>query len=79
VHGTRAAVLFRDGLMYQIEWRMPAGGEASRLLQFLDTLGNPAPLKPGHSRVLAVTPLSRAEERSPGTSTVRFVAPAGAQ
>ena len=73
------ALLFRDGMMYEIEWRMPPEDEASRMLQFLDTNGDPMPLKPGHTWVLVVTPESSVEEKSPGAWTVRFIPPEGAK
>jgi hypothetical protein len=73
------AFLFRDGLMYPIEWRMPEEDEPSRMLQFLDTFGAPMPLKPGHTWVIVITPESGLEDEGAGEWTVWFAPPEGAQ
>ena len=52
------AVLFRDGQGLNIDWLNPRDDEAGagRPIQFLQKNGEPAPLKPGHTWVLVVTP-----------------------
>ncbi len=71
------ALLFRDGQMYPIRWRMD--DKNHRPLAFLDENDRPFPLKPGHTWVLVVTPQTQVDEKSSGNWFLRFVAPAGAK
>ncbi len=79
---TGYAFLFRDGLMYKIRWSTLAtkyeqktGFE--RPIKFINTDGSPAPLKPGHTWVIIVTPFSYFAEQQSGVYLVRYVPPQG--
>ena len=72
-------LLFRDGMMYDIEWSMPPADSRSRLLTFTDTTGAPMPLKPGHTWVIIITPFSTIEQKFAGQWMLRFYPPEGAQ
>jgi hypothetical protein len=81
---TGQALLFRDGQMYKINWStVPNADEQTtgmrHPIQFLNLDGNPAPLKPGHTWVIVVTPDSVVEEKSPGAWTLTFSQPSGAK
>ncbi len=81
---TGQALLLRDGQMYEIKWStVPTEGEqttgTSQPIQFLSLDGHPAPLKPGHTWILVVTPDSTVAEKSPGAWTLTFSQPPGAK
>jgi hypothetical protein len=71
------AVLFRDGRMYEIIWRMPDKDQDHRMLQFLDADREPAALKPGHTWVIVMTNESELSETAPGMWHIRYVPPEG--
>ncbi len=76
------AYLFRDGQMYPIRWSTLAGeyerkSGFRRPIRFLNQDGSPAPLKPGHTWVVIVTPFSYFQEQQNGVYLVRYAAPAG--
>ncbi len=75
------AVLFRDGQSLNIDWLNPRDDEAGagRPIQFLQKNGEPAPLKPGHTWVIVVTPDSSLQVTSGGKWRLTFVAPEGAR
>lgn len=75
------AVLFRDGQSLNIDWVNPRGDEpgAGRPIQYLQKNGEPAPLKPGHTWVIIVTPESSLQPVSEGKWRLTFVAPEGAK
>jgi hypothetical protein len=71
------ALLFRDGRMHEIVWRMPAKDQENRMLNFLDDKGKPAALKPGHTWVIVVSSLSEFVAGASGEWHIRYVAPDG--
>lgn len=78
------ALLFRDGMMYQIEWSTKSGDYEKktgfrRPIQFLNLDGTPAALKPGHTWVLVVTNFSTVREEKPGFWIVTFFPPEGSK
>jgi hypothetical protein len=71
------ALLFRDGQQYKIRWSTKGGDYEKqsgkrRPIQFLNSDGTPAALKPGHTWVMMVTPFSLVEEKPPGTWRIRY-------
>lgn len=76
---TGNALLFRDGKKYDIRWSTVDTG-ARKPIQFLypdeETL---FPLKPGHTWVLVVTPLTAVTQRSADTWLLQFSQPPGAK
>lgn len=81
---TGKALLFRDGLMYKIKWSTTANNDEQLTgmrhpIQFLNPDDAPAPLKPGHTWILVVTPDSSVDEKSPGEWTLTFSQPPGAK
>jgi hypothetical protein len=82
VGSTGYAYLFRDGQMFPIRWSTRAGAYEKqtgfrRPIQFLNEDGSPAPLKPGHSWIIIVTPFSTVKETKPGVYFVGYAAPDG--
>ena len=76
------AYLFRDGQMFPIRWSTRSGDYEKqtgfrRPIQFLNADGSPAPLKPGHTWVIIVTPFSTIRETKPGVYLVAYAAPDG--
>ena len=79
------ALLFRDGKMYNIRWSTVATDAEiqsgrRRPIQFLypdDT--TPFPLKPGHTWISVVTPLTAVTEQSAGEWLLQFSQPPGAK
>jgi hypothetical protein len=69
------ALLFRDGRMYDIRWSTK--NDSPIQFQFED--GRPFPLKPGHTWIKIVTPLTAVSERRPGEWWLRFSQPPGAK
>ena len=79
------ALLFRDGRMYQIRWSTQATEEEinsgiRKPIQFLD-LDNKTlfPLKPGHTWITVVTPLTSVTEKAAGEWLLQFSQPPGAK
>ncbi len=78
------AVLFRDGMAYEIRWSTKSTDYEKktgqrRPMSFLNRDGTPAALKPGHTWVLVFTPWSLAEEKSTGVWLLRYTPPEGAK
>jgi hypothetical protein len=78
------AMLFRDGVVYQIKWSTRAGPYERttgfrRPIQFVNLDETPAALKPGHTWITIVTPFSVVTETSPGVWNVRFFPPDGSK
>lgn len=69
------ALLFRDGRKYEIRWST----ENDSPIQFQLEDGSPFPLKPGHTWITVVTPLTAVAERRPGEWWLRFSQPPGAK
>jgi len=69
------ALLFRDGQMYSIRWSIEDEGP----IQFRYENGELFPLKPGHTWVSIVTPLTAVTEQKPGEWLLRFSQPPGAK
>jgi hypothetical protein len=81
---TGQALLFRDGQMYEIKWSTEPNEDEQTTgmkhpIQFLNLNDSPAPLKPGHTWILVVTPDSTVQEKSAGTWTLTFTQPPGAK
>lgn len=79
---TGYAFLFRDGLMYKIQWNTLAGDYEKqtgfeRPIKFVNADGSPAALKPGHTWVIIVTPFSYFAEQQNGAYLVRYIPPQG--
>jgi hypothetical protein len=78
------AYLFRNGLVYKINWST-IGGEyeqttqLQRPIRFVDINGNPLSLKPGHTWINVMTTGSYAKEEEAGKWMARFLAPVGAK
>lgn len=78
------AMLFRDGMVYQIQWSTKSGEYEQktglrRPIQFLNQDGSPAALKPGHAWVLVVTDFSSVKAVEPGLWKVIFYPPEGSK
>lgn len=76
------AYLFRDGQMFPIRWSTRSGPYERqtglrRPIQFINSDGSPAPLKPGHTWVIVVTPFSTVKQLEPGVYFVAYAAPEG--
>jgi hypothetical protein len=72
------AYLFRDGLIYKIQWNTLAGEYEQktgfeRPIKFVNGDGSPAALKPGHTWVIIVTPFSTFTEGQGGAYLVRYI------
>jgi len=78
------AVLFRDGMKYDIRWSTKAGeyekntGER-RPMQFVNLDGSPAALKPGSTWIFVASPYSIVSDEGGGTWKLRYYAPAGSK
>jgi hypothetical protein len=78
------AVLFRDGMKYDIRWSTKARayeqetGQA-RPIYFLNADGSPAPLKPGHTWLFVASTTSFVTNQGDGSWSIRYVAPEGAK
>ena len=74
---TGKAILFRDGLAFNIDWIAPRDeqGEGGRPLKFLQKNGDPALLRPGHTWVIVVTDDTVVEDRPDGNWWLTFIAP----
>lgn len=77
------ALLFRDGQMFQAEWRTQTSQDevanGVHPIQFLTLGEQPLPLKPGHTWILVVTPETSLEEASPGQWNLDFFMPPGSK
>ncbi len=76
------AYLFRDGQMFPIQWSTRSGAYEQqtgfrRPIQFLNSDGSPAALRPGHTWVIIVTPFSLVQAQSNGVYLVRYAPPEG--
>jgi len=78
---TGKAMLFRDGEALSIDWVNPRDDQpgAGRPIEFLQKNGKPAPLKPGHTWVLIVTPESALQSASESGWRLTYVPPEGAK
>jgi len=78
------ALLFRDGMKYQIKWSTKSGeyekktGER-RPMQFLNLDGSPAELKPGSTWIFVATPYSVVSDEGGSAWKLRYYAPDGSQ
>jgi Ni,Fe-hydrogenase III small subunit len=78
------ALLFRDGLKYEIRWSTKAGeyekttGER-RPMQFLNPDGSPAELKPGSTWIFVASPYSIVSDEGNNVWKLRYYAPAGSR
>jgi hypothetical protein len=69
------ALLLRDGQMYSIQWQTNEDAP----IQFQHENGELFPLKPGHTWVTIVTPLTAVTEQKPGEWLLQFSQPPGAK
>ena len=69
------AILFRDGLMYEIQWKV----EKNAPIQFQESNGEPFPLKIGRTWVTVVTPDTTLIEQETGQWFMKFSQPPGAK
>ncbi|HSM70302.1 MAG TPA: SdrD B-like domain-containing protein [Anaerolineales bacterium] len=69
------ALLFRDGQVFDIRWSTESEGP----IQFQNNDGSLSPLKPGHTWVTIVTPLTAVTEQQPGEWLLQFSQPPGAK
>lgn len=69
------ALLFRDGMAYEIRWSV----ESNAPIQFQYEDGEPFPLRPGHTWITVVTPLTAVTEQKPGQWLLQFSQPKGAK
>jgi hypothetical protein len=78
---TGKAMLFRDGMKLDIDWRTSrdAEGDPRGPIQFLQKNGELAPLKPGHTWVIVVTPETTVEADGEGQWQLTFFQPPGAK
>jgi hypothetical protein len=79
---TGPGMLFRNGRGFPITWSTRAGKYEKttglrRPIQYLNPDGSPAPLKPGHTWVIVVTPYSVLQPQPDGVYSIRYGAPAG--
>jgi len=78
------ALLFRDGMKYQIKWSTKSGEYEKntgqrRPMQFLNLNGNPAELKPGSTWIFVASPYSVVSDDGDGAWKLRYYAPEGSQ
>jgi SdrD B-like protein/DUF3048 family protein len=79
------ALLFRDGRMYKIRWSTRAteaelnSGIRKPIQFYYPDEKTLFPLKPGHTWISVVTPLTAVTEQSPGEWLLRFSQPPGAK
>ncbi len=79
-----SAVLFRDGMKYDIRWNMQAGEFEKetglpRPLKFFNADGRPASLKPGSTWIFVATPYSVLSDEGDGVWKLRYYPPDGAK
>jgi hypothetical protein len=78
------AVLFRDGMKYDIRWSTKAREYEKetalpRPIYFVDADSNPVPLKPGQTWLFVATPYSYVTNQGDGSWVIRYVAPEGSK
>lgn len=78
------AMLFRDGMKYEIKWSTKAGeyekkSGQRRPMQFLNPDGSPAQLKPGSTWIFVASPYSIVSDEGGETWKLRYYAPAGSK
>jgi len=78
------ALLFRDGMKYEIRWSTKAGEYEKntgqrRPMQFVNSDGSPAQLKPGSTWIFVASPYSIVSDEGSSTWKLRYYAPAGSQ
>jgi hypothetical protein len=79
------ALLFRDGQMYKVRWSTVASeqevntGNRKPIKFFYPDEKTPFPLKPGHTWITVVTPLTAVTETSAGNWLLQFSQPVGAK
>jgi hypothetical protein len=78
------AMLFRDGMQYDIKWSTLSGGYEQktgqrRPMKFLNEDGSPAALKPGSTWIFIATPYSVVTGKGGGAWDLLYYAPAGAE
>jgi hypothetical protein len=78
------AVLFRDGMKYDIKWSTKSGEYEKRTgerrpMQFLNPDGSPAQLKPGSTWIFVATPYSVVSDEGGGIWKLRYYAPDGSK
>lgn len=78
------AFLFRDGQKYDIRWSTKSGEYEQRTgerrpMQFLNTDGSPAALKPGATWIFVATPYSVLSDEGDGLWRLRYYPPDGAK
>jgi hypothetical protein len=78
------AILFRDGMRYDIRWSTKAGSYEKntgqrRPMQFLNPDGSPAQLKPGSSWIFVASPYSVVSDEGGGAWKLRYYPPNGAK
>jgi len=82
---TGDALLFRDGKMYKIRWSTQTtvdevNNGTRKPIQFFYPNGKTLfPLKPGHTWITVVTPLTSVTEQKPGDWLLQFSQPPGAK
>ncbi|MBI5950871.1 MAG: DUF3048 C-terminal domain-containing protein [Chloroflexi bacterium] len=79
-----SAMLFRDGMQYDIKWSTLSGGYEQktgqrRPIKFLNEDGSPAALKPGSTWIFIATPYSVVTGKGGGAWELLYYAPAGAE
>ena len=75
------AILFRDGQALDIEWHNPGEDQNGhgRPIQFRMTNGEPAPLRPGHTWAIVVTPETTVDQVTGGQWRLTFAQPYGSK
>ncbi len=78
------ALLFRNGMKYEIKWSTKAGAYEKntgqrRPMQFVNLDGSPAPLKPGSTWIFVASPYSVVSDEGDGTWKLRYYAPDGSK
>ena len=78
------AMLFRDGMKYEIKWSTKAGEYEKNIgqrrpMQFLNPDGSSAKLKPGNTWIFVASPYSIVSDEGGGTWRLRYYAPAGSK
>jgi hypothetical protein len=78
------ALLFRDGMRYEIKWSTKAGeyekkSGQRRPMQFQNPDGSPAELKPGSTWIFVASPYSVVSDEGSGVWKLRYYAPAGSK
>jgi SdrD B-like domain/Protein of unknown function (DUF3048) C-terminal domain/Protein of unknown function (DUF3048) N-terminal domain len=80
---TGKALLLRDGKLWDITWETTSAKQESvgpiRPIRFLGADGQAAPLRPGHTWILVVTPETTVEQTQPGRWLLAFAQPPGAK